>query len=137
LRRRCCAPAVGSTCADAPNWIRQVAIGLFDRLVGLDLFDSTETLERHCPRLAESAASALFDSRRAVDAGVLPAPAHRRLHSAALRRILERGGQAVDHASVHRSVGLGSDVRFAGANDIGSALVHDRRAVHLALFRPY
>jgi hypothetical protein len=33
-------------------------------------------------------------------------------------------------------VGLGSDVRFAGPKVLGSALVHDRRTVHLALFRP-
>ncbi|MEO6060249.1 MAG: DUF6569 family protein, partial [Candidatus Limnocylindria bacterium] len=38
-----------------PAGSRGVAIGLFNRLVGLDLFDSVETLERQWPRLIASA----------------------------------------------------------------------------------
>ena len=115
---------------------RGVAIGLFNRLVGLDLFDSTETLERQWPRLVAGAASALLDQQRAIDAGVAPKPAHRRLDSGALDRMLSRAASALTDATVTPSVGLGRDVRFAAPKVVGTALVHDRRAIHVALFRP-
>ena len=67
-----------------PPGSRGVAIGLFNRLVGLDLFDSAETLERQWPRLVASAASALLDQQRAIDADVAPKPPHRHLDSGAL-----------------------------------------------------
>ena len=119
-----------------PAGSRGVAIGLFNRLVGLDLFDSTETLERQWPRLVASAASALLDQQRAIDAGVAPKPAHRRLDSFALDRMLSRASAALTDATVTPSVGLGSDVRFSAAKVVGTALVHENRAIHLALFRP-
>ncbi len=119
-----------------PAGSRGVAIGLFKRLVGLDLFDSTETLERQWPRLVASAASALFDHQRAIDAGVAPKPAHRRLDSGALDRMLSRAASALTDATVTPSVGLGRDVRFSASKIVGTALVHDRRPIHVALFRP-
>ena len=119
-----------------PAGSRGVAIGLFNRLVGLDLFDSTETLERQWPRLVASAASALLDQQRAIDAGVAPKPGHRHLDSGALDPVLSRASTAVTDATVTPSVGLGSDVRFAAAKVVGTALVHDKRPVHVALFRP-
>ena len=119
-----------------PPGSRGVAIGLFNRLVGLDLFDSSETLERQWPRLMASAASALLDQQRAIDAGVAPKPGHRRLDSGALDRMLTRAASALADATVTPSVGLGRDVRFAAPNVVGTALVHDRRAIHVAVFRP-
>ena len=119
-----------------PPGSRGVAIGLFNRLVGLDLFDSTETLERQWPRLVASAASALLDQRRAIDAGVMPKPAHGRLDSGALDRMLARAATALTNAAISPSVGLGRDVRFAAPKVVGTALVHKRRAIHVALFRP-
>lgn len=119
-----------------PAGSRGVAIGLFDRLVGMDLFDSVETLERQWPRLVASAASALLDQRRAIAAGVAPKPRHRHLDSGALDRMLARATSALADASATPSVGLGSDVRFSGSKLVGTALVHDRRAIHVALFRP-
>jgi hypothetical protein len=118
-----------------PAGTRGVAIGLHDRLVGLDLFDSAETLERQWPRLVASAASALLDERRAIAAGVGPKPRHRHLDSDALARLLAHARVALAHATAARAVGQGSDVRFAGAKLTGTALVHDRRAIHVALFR--
>jgi hypothetical protein len=112
-----------------------VAIGLFDRLVGLDLFDSAETLERQWPRLVASAASALFDQQRMIEAGIVPVPRHRHLDSNALDRMLARARSALPDATVKPSVGEGSDVRFTAQRLLGSALVHERRAVHIALFR--
>jgi len=119
-----------------PAGSRGVAIGLFNRLVGLDLFDSTETLERQWPRLVASAASALLDQQRAINSRVAPKPAHRRLDSGALDRMLARAASALTDAAVTPSVGLGSDVRFSAPKIVGTALVHERRAIHLALFRP-
>jgi len=119
-----------------PAGSRGVAIGLFDKLVGLDLFDSAETLERQWRRLIEGAASALMDRQRAIANGELPAPAHRHLDSGALDRMLARAKTALVEATVGRSVGLGRDVRFTAPKVTGSALVHDGRAIHVALFRP-
>ena len=118
-----------------PTGARGVAIGLFDRLVGLDLFDSAETLERQWPRLVASAASALFDQQRMIEAGMVPAPRHRHLDSKALDRTLGRARSALGDATVAPSVGEGSDVRFTAPKVVGTALVHERRAVHVALFR--
>lgn len=117
-----------------PTGIRGVAIGLFDRLVGLDLFDSAETLERQWARLVASAASALLDQQRMIEAGMLPAH-HRHLDSHALDRMLARAHTALARGTVGPSVGEGSDVRFTAPKLVGTALVHERRAVHIALFR--
>ena len=119
-----------------PPSSRGIAIGLFNRLIGLDLFDSAETLERQWPRLIGSAASALLDQQRSIDAGTAPKPAHRHLDSGALDRMLSRAAAALADAAVSPSVGLGRDVRFEAPKLTGTALVHDRRAIHVALFRP-
>ncbi|MGI8928013.1 MAG: ARPP-1 family domain-containing protein [Candidatus Limnocylindrales bacterium] len=105
-------------------------------LVGLDLFDSAETLERQWPRLVGSAASALLDRQRAIQFGAAPMPKHRHVDAGALGRMLERATSALADANVAHSVGLGHDVRFSAPKLVGTALVHDRRAVHVALFRP-
>jgi hypothetical protein len=119
-----------------PAGSRGMAIGLFNRLAGLDLFDSTETLERQWPRLVASAASALLDQQRGIDAGVAPRPTHRHLDSGALDRMLARASTALPDATVTPSVGVGRDVRFAAPKVVGTALVHGGRAIHVALFRP-
>jgi len=119
-----------------PAGTRGIAVGINDRLVGLDLFDSAETLERQWPRLVGSAASALLDCQRAIQVGAVPMPKHRHVDTGALGRMLERATTALTDATVARSVGLGHDVRFSAPKLVGTALVHDRRAVHVALFRP-
>ncbi len=86
-------------------------------------------------RLIEGYASALLDHRRAVEAGELSKPRHRPVDHGALDRMLGRARESLHAASVQRSVGEGSDVRFIGARVHGSALVHQRRVVHLAMFR--
>ena len=118
-----------------PAGSRGVAIGLHDRLVGLDLFDSAETLERQWPRLIGGAASALLDRQRAIAAGVEPKPRHRHLHHESLGRLTGRALDALTDAIASPSVGLGHDVRFDGPRVVGTALVHDGRTIHLALFR--
>ena len=119
-----------------PAGARGIAVGLNDRLVGLDLFDSAETLERQWSRLVGSAASALLDRKRAIQVGAAPKPRHRHVDSGALGRMVERASTALTDATVAHSVGLGHDVRFSAPKLVGTALVHDRRALHVALFRP-
>lgn len=118
-----------------PPGARGVAAALFDRLIGVDLFDSAETLERQWPRLVEGYASALLDRRRAIEVGELPTPRHRHVDHGALDRMRGRARESLHGASVQRSVGEGSDVRFVGTRVHGSALVHNRRVIHLAMFR--
>lgn len=119
-----------------PAGARGVAIGIHDRMVGLDLFDSAATLERQWPRLIGSAASALLDRQRAIAADAVRKPRHRHVDSGALDRMLERATTALADAAATASVGLGHDVRFTAPKLVGTALVHDRRAIHVALFRP-
>ena len=119
----------------APAGARGVAVGLDDRIVGLDLFDSAETLERQWPRLLEGYASALLDHRRAIATGFAPKPKHHHPDGGALGRMVERARASLTEAIVQPSVSAGHDVRFTGPRVHGSALVYDRRAIHLALFR--
>ena len=118
-----------------PPGSRGIAIGLLDRLVGLDIFDSAETAERQWSRLVASAASALLDRQRAIAMRAAAKPRHRHVDPGALDRMLGRARAALGSATVSPSVGLGRDVRFAAPRLVGTALVHDRRAVHVALFR--
>lgn len=118
-----------------PRGARGVAVGLYDRLMGLDLFDSAETLEGQWGRLVESAVLAWIDHSRAISAGAAPRPRHRHTDSEALDRMLGRASGALASATVGPSVGLGHDVRFSDPNLVGTALVHDDRAIHVALFR--
>ena len=112
-----------------------LAVGIGGKLVGLDLFDSTEALRRQWPRMIASAAMARLDFRRRVAAGILDEAKHQQPDSGALGRMLERARTAVADARVTPSPGEGLDVRLAGRKLHGSALVHGERVVHLALFR--
>jgi hypothetical protein len=112
-----------------------VAVGIGGRLVALELFDAPSTLAEQWPRLVEAAASAWADHRRAVAAGVEPAPRHRHPDDGALGRLLGRAGEACGDAVVGASVGEGSDVRLAGTRVRGGALVADGHPVHVELFR--
>jgi hypothetical protein len=51
--------------------------------------------------------------------------------------MLDRATISLADATVAHSVGLGRDVRFSGPKLVGTALVQDRRAIHVALFRPH
>ncbi len=120
-----------------PNSARGVAIAHGDRVVGVDLFDSAETLERQWPRLVQSAVLAHVDWQRMVASGALPKPRHQHPdpgaagpHDPASQRRRSSG------PSVTHLVGLGHDVRFKGPKIVGSAIVHDGRAIHVGLFRP-
>jgi hypothetical protein len=112
-----------------------VAVGIGGKLVALELFDAASTLAEQWPRLVESAASGYADHRRAVAAGVEPAPRHRYPDDGALGRVLGRAAAACADAVVGASVGEGDDVRLRGERVRGGALVVDGHPVHVELFR--
>jgi len=112
-----------------------VAVGIGGKLVALELFDAPSTLAEQWPRLVEGAASAYADHRRAVAAGVEPAPRHRYPDEGALGRLLDRATKACADAVVGASVGEGSDVRLRGEKVRGGSLVVDGHPVHIELFR--
>jgi hypothetical protein len=112
-----------------------LAVGIGGRLVALELFDSSATLAEQWPRLVEGAASAYVDHRRAVAAGLEPAPHHRYPDEGALERLLARARTALDDAVVGPSVGEGLDVRLRGEKVHGAALIVADHPVHLELFR--
>ena len=112
-----------------------IAVGSGGKLVALELFDAASTLAEQWPRLVEGAASAYADHRRAVAAGIEPAPRHRYPDEGALRRLLDRASAACADAVVGASVGEGQDVRLRGEKVRGGALVVDGHPVHVELFR--
>ncbi len=118
-----------------PEDANGLAIGIGGRLVALDLFDSAATLRRQWSRLIGSAASARLDHAQRVASGWLPRPQHRYPDAGALGRMLERAKASAAGALIRPSVGEGWDIRLQTRKLHGSALVHDGRVVHLALFR--
>lgn len=112
-----------------------IAVGIGGKVVAAELFDAQPTLAEQWPRLVEGAASAYADHRRAVDAGLVPKPAHRYPDEGALVRMLERARASVATAVVGPSVGEGFDVRLAGTRVRGGALVANGHPVHVELFR--
>jgi hypothetical protein len=112
-----------------------VAVGVGGRLVALELFDAASTLAEQWPRLVEGAASAWADHRRAVAAGLEPAPRHRHPDDGALGRLLGRAGDACGDAVVGASVGEGWDMRLRGTRVRGGALLVEGHPVHVELFR--
>jgi ARG and Rhodanese-Phosphatase-superfamily-associated Protein domain len=112
-----------------------IAIGIGGQLTALELFDAPATLAEQWPRLVEGAASAELDHRRAVAAGLAPAPRHRYPDAGALGRLLERARDACTDAVVGPSVGEGLDVRLRGHKVRGGALLVEGAPVHVELFR--
>lgn len=123
------------TAFPCPAGASGLAVGIGGRLVALELFDSAATLAEQWPRLVEGAASAYLDDRRAVVAGLEPAPRHRYPDEGALGRLLGRAGHALGDAVVGPSVGEGFDVRLRGEKVRGGALVVAGQPVHIELFR--
>jgi hypothetical protein len=93
------------------------AIG--ERLVGLDLFDSAETLHKLLPKLLRGYALDALDAP--------PSPRSPSHHAA------RAFGQLVMEAQARTfpAVGLGEDVRLTAQGLAGAALVEGGRVVHL------
>ena len=88
---------------------------------GLELFDSDSTLKKLLPKVTVSYALDAIDS-----AGRNSGPGSDRA------RLLAELGNA--ECQSYPALGHGQDIRIHGANLTGSALIHDRRVVHLCAF---
>ncbi|MBN2242583.1 MAG: hypothetical protein JW793_07830 [Acidobacteria bacterium] len=97
------------------------------KIVGLDLFDSSETLKKLFPKLLHGYGLDAIDrgagDRPGEEAACTPQDV-----AAFLESIVEAGKEEFD------AVGEGKDVRLSGKNLTGAALVVDDRVVHLGAF---
>ena len=102
-----------------------VLVAIDGRIVGADLFDTAETIERLWPKLVKSyALDALETARQNHE----EAPAKEVINSFL-------GAAQTAKQETYDSVGLGRDVRLSGQNLIGSGLVWDEQVVHVSLFQ--
>ncbi len=92
-------------------------------LLGFDIISSTSAYKVLHPKLLKSVAiEALLNRKKKT---ILP-------HATAAKRFFE-DITTCEH-TVHKSVGLGFDYRFEGAEKVGSALVHEDKVIHMAFF---
>ena len=101
-----------------------IAVGCGRQIIGLDLFDSSETFQLQWDRLAQAY---LFDTmrRKQAIAGV-PNPS-------LVREFLET---VTNHARVQSpALGLGEELEISGNGEVGIALLYGGRLCHLAVFR--
>lgn len=101
-----------------------VAFGLEDKIQGLDLFDSAETLRHLHPKLIRS---------WALDAIARGTSGIKAVEIDSLERFLARMRTAT--AVQQRGVGMGTDIRLSGPRIAGAALDCFGHLVHLAAFR--
>jgi len=97
---------------------------LTGRLSCVELFDSAETLKTMWPKLVRS---------WALDALPVADQPHEVQPVADAQALLEEIANA--QASKHEALGLGTDLRFEGARLNGGALIHEKKLVHLCVFR--
>jgi hypothetical protein len=113
-----------------------MAVGVFDRIVAMDLFDDPRDLAEAWPRLVDAAVGSWIERRRAVTSGAARPPERRQPDAGALGRLVRRSADALDDASVLTAAGPAAlriiidDPRVSGA-----ALVVDGRPVHVAIRR--
>jgi hypothetical protein len=98
-------------------------------VLGLELFDSPETLRKLFPKLLRSYGLDALDQARSdsveMQASSIPSEA---MASAFLRKVMEAKEEEFP------AVGEGIDVRLSGRNLNGAALVADDHVVHLSAF---
>ncbi|MBN1545406.1 MAG: hypothetical protein JW902_01960 [Syntrophaceae bacterium] len=97
------------------------------RVIGLEMFDSAETLKKLFPKLMNSYGLDALDRERGDQCGTEAICATGDV-DAFLKRILEAPKEEFD------AVGEGRDIRISGKNLTGAALVVDKRLVHLSAF---
>jgi hypothetical protein len=99
-----------------------VVFAIDGRVVGLDLFDHPQTLQRLFPKLVRSyALDALESAAAALPRGC-----------ASMKGVLE--GIATATTFTQPAVGLGQDVRISGKRMSGSALWAADRYIHICAF---
>ena len=97
------------------------------QIVGLDLFDSAETLKKLFPKLLHSYGLDAIDSARSR-----PSQKEKHCTSKSVEAFLKKMSES--KTEEFPAVGEGMDVRFSGHNINGAALAVDDRVVHLSAF---
>ncbi len=97
------------------------------KVVGLELFDSSETMKKLFPKLIHSYGLDALDRDRQPKSGKEAVCAPEDIDSF-LKSLIEAKKEEFD------AVGEGRDVRLSGKNLTGAALVVDDRVVHLSAF---
>ena len=98
------------------------------KVIGLDLFDSADTLKKLFPKLLRSYALDALDKALSTTADAQAPSASAEAALSFLERI---GGM---EASESRAIGEGQDIRLSGSGLTGAALVAGERIVHLSTF---
>jgi len=92
-------------------------------LLGFDIISSASAYRILHPKLLKSVAiEALLDKKKKTIAPI-----------AAIAKGFFENITSCDY-TMHKSVGLGMDYRFEGAEKVGSALVHEDNVIHMAFF---
>ncbi len=97
------------------------------KIVGLDLFDSAETLKKLLPKLLHSYGLDALDR-----AGSRSSKEEKRCTSADVEAFLDSMSEA--KTEEFPAVGEGADIRISGRNITGAALAVDDRIIHLSAF---
>jgi hypothetical protein len=97
------------------------------KIVGLDLFDSAETLKKLFPKLLQSYGLDALDHERREGSGRKAACGSKDV-DAFLKGITEAEAEEFD------AVGEGRDVRLSGKELAGAALIVDNRVIHMSAF---
>ena len=118
-----------------PSGTTGVAVGVYDRIVSLELFDEPGGLAGEWPRVVDGAVGSWLARRRAVTSGAAPRPERRRPDDGAVGRLLRRSADALDGATVLPASGAALSVLIDDVRVAGSALVVDGRPVHVELSR--
>jgi hypothetical protein len=112
-----------------------MAVGVFDLIVAMDLFDDPRDLAEAWPRLIDAAVGSWIERRRAVTSGAARPPERRHPDAGALGRLVRRSADALDGASVLAAAGPALCVLIDDPRVGGAALVVDGRPVHVAIRR--
>ena len=97
------------------------------KIVGLDLFDSAETLKKLFPKLLQSYGLDALDHDRRESSGRKAACGSKDVDTF-LKSITEAEAEEFD------AVGEGRDVRLSGKELAGAALIVDNRVIHMSAF---
>lgn len=97
------------------------------RVVGLEMFDSSETLRKLFPKLLRSYGLDALDRARSTPSGEDAKCTHARAR-AFLRRLTHAKAEGFP------AIGEGNDIRLAGPALTGAALAADGRVIHLSAF---